>query len=651
MKFLSLEMNNWLIFKGRQDLLFPQDDYANILIIFGENNTGKTSLFNGVMWALYGEIFDCRSRLVPNNTLLNTKASRDGENSFSVKLKIESEGKSYEIFRESKVVGATTTDQVILKEDNRVQDGAVAESIIEGLSPKQISQFLLFDGELLNEFENLVTEEDGDQAREIKKNIEKALGLPVLGRASQELYILQKKISKVVQSEMKKSNNLQNLVRNLDIHENDLTSKNKEIESIESQMVEQNIRIRELEAILEGSNKSVALSEEKKLLQTETACNKEELKILGDDLKSSYSNLWREPLSGALAPYVEKIESEISILMEKQRSAVVASGQVDDLEKAITDEVCSHCGNVLDPDELVKIQTKLEKLKSSAERPEDLNNQITSLHQRLSGITVSGVKIGELVTIQSLSNQKSNLSRRNIAIENRLYNIKNDLADFDEEQGRKTGKEFRMRTKETIRLSQVLFGIESDIEKIEIEISKIKKNPDYISEREKSGSNTSGQTCESLLTIFKAAISKYRDSMRAKVGERASDTFRHLTTEEQFDYLKINESYGLDLIIGGDKITRSAGVEQIVALSLIEALNHLGRRKGPMLMDTPAGRLDKSHRKNIANYLPTVVTQLALFVHSGEFTEDDIYFDRSRIGKKYKIKRFGIHHAELQETL
>jgi len=86
-----------------------------------------------------------------------------------------------------------------------------------------------------------------------------------------------------------------------------------------------------------------------------------------------------------------------------------------------------------------------------------------------------------------------------------------------------------------------------------------------------------------------------------------------------------------------------------VALSLIEALNFLGRRKGPMLMDTPAGRLDKSHRENVMNYLPQVVTQLAFFAHSGELTEDDLYFDRSKIGKKYQIKRVSSFHSILEE--
>ena len=72
--------------------------------------------------------------------------------------------------------------------------------------PNQISQFVLFDGELLNEFEELVANEGSNQAKAIKTNIEKALGLPVLQRAYSEIdklnKVLQKKYSKQLQNQM-----------------------------------------------------------------------------------------------------------------------------------------------------------------------------------------------------------------------------------------------------------------------------------------------------------------------------------------------------------------------------------------------------------------------------------------------------------------
>ena len=103
MKLISLKMNNWLVFRGSQEVLFPQDDVANILIIFGENMHGKTSLLNAVRWALYGEALDRQKRIVPNEKLLNTDAESDGENSFNVTLTINAEDQIYEIYREAKI--------------------------------------------------------------------------------------------------------------------------------------------------------------------------------------------------------------------------------------------------------------------------------------------------------------------------------------------------------------------------------------------------------------------------------------------------------------------------------------------------------------------------------------------------------------------
>ena len=99
MKFVSIEMNNWLVFRGRQEVIFPQDEHANILLIFGENMHGKTSLLNAVRWALYGEALDRQKRIVPNQNLLNIDARSDGETLFSVNLTFTDDEQTYEILR------------------------------------------------------------------------------------------------------------------------------------------------------------------------------------------------------------------------------------------------------------------------------------------------------------------------------------------------------------------------------------------------------------------------------------------------------------------------------------------------------------------------------------------------------------------------
>ena len=70
-----------------------------------------------------------------------------------------------------------------------------------------------------------------------------------------------------------------------------------------------------------------------------------------------------------------------------------------------------------------------------------------------------------------------------------------------------------------------------------------------------------------------------------------------------------------------------------------------------MIMDTPVGRLDKSHRANILNYLPRVVTQLALFSHSGEVDEGSNLVDNRLVGKKYRISRETSFRSKIEEII
>ena len=109
---------------------------------------------------------------------------------------------------------------------------------------------------------------------------------------------------------------------------------------------------------------------------------------------------------------------------------------------------------------------------------------------------------------------------------------------------------------------------------------------------------------------------------------------------DSYSGLEINENYGLQIINkNGEKvIMKSSGAEQIVALSLIDALSKTGRPSGPVVMDTPFGRLDPEHRVRILEYLPTSASQLILFVHKGETGNDILNKISGQIGKEYQLK-------------
>ena len=50
---------------------FPQDENANVLVIFGENMRGKTCLLNALRWCFYGDAQDRQKKSIEPQKLIN----------------------------------------------------------------------------------------------------------------------------------------------------------------------------------------------------------------------------------------------------------------------------------------------------------------------------------------------------------------------------------------------------------------------------------------------------------------------------------------------------------------------------------------------------------------------------------------------------
>jgi len=152
-----------------------------------------------------------------------------------------------------------------------------------------------------------------------------------------------------------------------------------------------------------------------------------------------------------------------------------------------------------------------------------------------------------------------------------------------------------------------------------------------------------------IIEILEEAISAYRDEQRERVGTIASDIFRELRTKSSFAKLVINDQFGLNIITtDGLKLDRaewrSAGEEEVVALSLVGALNRGAQIKAPVFMDTPFGRLDTKHGERILTFLPKMSEQVVLLVTDREFRKQDEKFLAGYIKSDHTL----IHKGETE---
>jgi DNA sulfur modification protein DndD len=151
--------------------------------------------------------------------------------------------------------------------------------------------------------------------------------------------------------------------------------------------------------------------------------------------------------------------------------------------------------------------------------------------------------------------------------------------------------------------------------------------------------------------VFSSAVDRYKADLRTRVEESATDVFLKMTTEKvDYKRLRINDQYGLAIIHtdGREEEGRSSGAEQVVALALMGALQANAPLRGPIVMDTPFGRLDRRHTANILETLPTMADQVVLFVQEDEVDRGRV---RELLGSSLKREYELVKHTARRTTI
>jgi len=646
MKITKIWLQNWMIFEGYQEVDFPSGR-ANITVIYGENMHGKTSLLNAIRWCLYGTATNRQGKSILPADLINIIAHRNGETKASVKLELEVDELRYEVLRELDLAKGSPLIDESLKIDGRVIDGGKVASEISSVIPEQISQFMLFDGELLKNFENLVVAEGSAQATGIKNAIETTLGIPILRLAHEQADQMCQALKKESKAQLQKDSQSQLIANKLAELDLAIETKKSDEEELKFSISEYKQELGDLSEQLHDSEDALRLIERQKIIKNSLVTSLQKQKDVQDELKQISSNFWLVPLREAVQSNIKKYGEQLEEIKQQAQAQSTKTLEIVKLQRSLGATKCPTCHADLSSEKITEMQEKLTLLESELFGFGDIEEITFDLKTKIRKLTIFPEVVCETEKYKARKELQIEIDREILDLENGQYEIKQRLRGVDEQTSITTRNKYDAVNREIAVLEDHLLKFETEILNLENQAKIIRKSKDFERLSQNSGVIKKVEKAEQLKEVLKKAIELYRDKMRFSVESRATETFRYLTTEETFDKLEVNDSYGLNLIVSGTKVNRSAGAEQIVAMSLIEALNFHGRRRGPMIMDTPVGRLDNKHRKNIMNYLPQVVTQLAIFAHSGELEENSTLIDPTRIGARYRITRSSVFQAEL----
>lgn len=667
----SIELNNFRIYKGINQITLSPNGDRNIIIVSGNNGFGKTTFLMSLVWCLYGKNMEKvddlykkeinekggYSRYIGNS--LNTQASQEGETRFSVSI----------TFTDVDIPNITCTEiRIIRSYDSAISANDELKILIDGrendlfsdtdeeemfirdyILPIEIAKFFFFDAEKIVSFAQINTPE---QRAELSKAYSQVLGIQKYDELKKELEKIQDDYRKEsAQPEDRKEFN--ELLASINTDESNITLMDSQIEELQNDLALRKYEVNELQEklIREGDKMSPERLEElkssKEKYQFEVNDSQEGLKdlynyipfgLVGSDIQDLIKQLNEEKAYRQNKLQLEGVEEKTDDVLNDLEEARSNYGYIDArirrfYEAEIKRLILKHFYNDFNATkyenlkilhdftdmQIDEFQSLITKVKESKSRFEDLSNKYTKAKAELNSIDRKirdAEKDAEGDYIQSLRRKKENK-------EGEIANIQDEIArlNFKKEQ-----------TKDNIKASRQ----KKEILHKKIEVSNQNKAVDDEATR--------------LIYTIQKFLLRFKDEKKKALEnklENKLNSFLHkkgLVHKVIVDIQGNGEDVDINLYDSNnrkiDKAILSMGERQMFASALLGALVEETELEFPVFIDSPMQKFDKYHSKNtLTKFYPNVSKQVVLFpLLTKELTEEEYSLIEPHVNRAYLIE-------------
>ena len=231
-----------------------------------------------------------------------------------------------------------------------------------------------------------------------------------------------------------------------------------------------------------------------------------------------------------------------------------------------------------------------------------------------------------------------------------LKELKKQLENVDEAHLRKDKSDYEQTIREIDVAERGLGKCDEKLAENKVNAERIQNRLEKLGGSDLQGERERRQLYAKVYALLNEAVAAYRDQLRENVEADATRHFRALTTEPEYKALKINKNYGLTIIHqdGNPIEVRSAGAEHVVALCLVGALQNNAPLQGPIIIDSPFGRLDREHTTNIVKALPSMAEQVMLLVYEDELPAGLARTElKGKLKAEWRLDRRSARHTDL----
>ncbi|WP_434420888.1 hypothetical protein [Nannocystis pusilla] len=534
----------------------------------------------------------------------------------------------------------TIPQNVLLRRSNATLGPQEREKALQQIFPKEVSRFFLFDGELLQEYEELLINES-EAGHRISEAIERILGVPILKRGRIHLRQLSEEADKLAAKEASKRQETQALGTALQQATEQKEAHQKELDRLQQQLTNLSVQKVEVEQFLQSMQKYASILQERDEAGARLDSASKDEKVTRGELQKAMGDGWRsllrEPVRAARAAAQADAQKELDFFLMSLRAKAVESG---------------HCGTC----EQDVSSSAIMKLKATLPAKVDVPNPaggISVAMSRLADLNKfnEADNIGE---IRQLWKRLRDLELEQVTLRDRISDLNAALADSDPDTLRRSKASYADVIE---KISVVKRAIDDEMKKADEKdqnIQRLKKKLEASGTSDLRAGQLRAKILRNSSEVFGAAVERYKSDLRRRVEGTASKLFLSMTTEKQdFAGLTINESYGLTIRHrdGRAEEARSAGAEHIVALALMGALQHNAPLRGPIVMDSPFGRLDENHTANVIQTLPEMAEQVILLVYEAEVGKARMReLLGSRLVREYQLERVSARRTNVREV-
>ena len=655
MRLDRLAIRNFRPYAGDVTIELPEPSGGELFLIHGHNGAGKTSLHMAIQWALYGE--SGRRELYEH---ANTRARRQPGFEMSVSLTFRHDDHVYDLTRSARSNAGSVEkpDHLDRSSLTLYRDGAplssgeqqVAQERVEGIVPRDASQFFFFDGEQIGRYSS------AEHLDETRSAIELVLGLRAAQNARKDASKLRDEIRKKRNSALARSKDHTELVDAQRRLQSEVESREEELQKNLVTVSDMEDRRAEHRAELEGLGEVQAIAETRNQLAAEAEVVRSKRKGIIEQLQKEARDLYMRVLHPKLAAAYEDCQARYERAKQADTERMVGEAVVTYLEDLESRGRCL-CGASLDGSHRANLEAELARLRADTapqgEETNDNGDDLSAIASRLETLrTAHATASSAAGRFEELKVQKVDLDERLSGMDTKLAQYDSQIKSIDVDSVNALRQLIEQLDRDISMGHRDNAAIEEQLKAKRTELADLDKRIGKLGSADATV-QAMGRQME-LLDRTERAFDEYllrsAQARRDQIEEESNRFFRSITNKDAgYESMLIADDFTFGLRAADGTLPNmdqiSAGEKQVVAFSFIMGLNQYARAAAPLMIDTPMGRLDTVHRRNLAEALSRLPQQVFLFV-----TDTDLGFGVNEILTERLDAEFEIAHDQATLT-